>query len=262
MRDVRKYEELLPEEFAEVMRKNSIMYCAFGPMEYHGLYNALGIDPGKAYEICLRAATISGGVVFPLVPIGPGGSMRVEEMADRNGLQTILPTIYPSVMIDVHICKKLYIDLFKSFAEDLGCSVCVAFGGHGPCGSLITRISEENDGVISGMKLLPCSSLSHNHDIVLAEYEKLGVSRINHGGLWETAMNMGVNPEFVQLDRVEGEWPDRFLQYKDNQEGLSEIEPGALLAFGQKLLDVAAERIATEAAELLKGQEPEQTART
>jgi len=262
MRDLRKYEELLPEEFAEAMRKSAIMYCAFGPMEYHGVYNALGIDPGKAYEICLRAAAISGGVVFPLVPIGPGGSMRVEEMLDRDGLRAIMPEHYPSVMTDFAVCKNLYIDLLKSFAEDLGCAVCVAFGGHGPCGSLITRISEENDGEIAGMKLLPCWSLSHNRDIVLAEYEKLGVSRINHGGLWETAMNMGVNPGFVQLDRVEGEWPERFLKYKDNQEGLSEIEPEALLAFGQKLLDVTAERIAAKATELLGSRAPSTEIRT
>ena len=252
MRDMRKYEELLPEEFAEVMRKNSIIYCAFGPMEYHGVYNALGIDPCKAYEICLRAAAISGGVVFPLVPIGPGGSMKVEGMLDRDGLRAKMPEYYPSVMTDVDICKRLYIDLFKSFAEDLGCAVCVAFGGHGPCGSLITRISEENSGEIAGMKLLPCWSLSHNLDVVKAEYEKLGISRINHGGLWETAMNMGVNSEFVQLERLEKPWPDRFLRYTDNQEGLSETAPATILAFGQKLLDVAAERIASEAKALLE----------
>ena len=252
MRALRKYEELLPEEFEEAMRQNSIMYCAFGPMEYHGLYNALGIDPCKAYEICLRAAAISGGVVFPLVPIGPGGSMRVEEMLDRDGLRARMAEHYPSVMTDLHICKALYIDLFRSFAEDLGCAVCVAFGGHGPCGSLIKRISEEHDGQIGDMKLLPCWSLSHNRDIVEADYEKLGVSRMNHGGLWETAMNMAVNSEFVRLDRVEGKWPERFLQYEDNQEGLSDIEPEALLAFGQKLIDVAAERIAAEAQELLE----------
>jgi hypothetical protein len=163
-----------------------------------------------------------------------------------------MPEYYPSVMTDVTICKALYIDLFRSFAEDLGCRVCVAFGGHGPCGSLLTRISEENGGEIAGMKLLACWSLSHNKDVVLAEYEKLGVSRISHGGLWETAMNMAVNREFVDLDRVPGPWPDRFLQYEGNQEGLEAIEPEALLEFGQRLVDTAAERIAAEAKALLR----------
>ena len=252
MRDMRKYEELLPEEFAEAMRESSIIYCAFGPMEYHGIYNALGIDPGKAYEICLRAAAISGGVVFPLVPIGPGGSMRVEEMLDRDGLRAKMPQHYPSVMTDVGICRRLYVDLLKSFAEDLGCAVCVAFGGHGPCGSLIKRISEENGGEIAGMKLLACWSLSHNLDVAKAEYERLGVSQMQHGGLWETAMNMAVNPDFVQLGRLEGAWPDRFLRYTAPLEGLSEIDTRTMLALGQKLMDVAAERIAAEARALLE----------
>ena len=71
MRDLRKYEELFPEEFLAIQAKTPICYWACGPMEYHGLQNTLGIDPAKAYEICLRAASISGGIVFPLVPFAP-----------------------------------------------------------------------------------------------------------------------------------------------------------------------------------------------
>ena len=88
MRDKRKYEELFPEEFAEIMAKTPIAYWACGPMEYHGLQNTLGIDPCKAYEICLRAADLSGGVVFPMVPFAPGGappSLKREELRRRKG---------------------------------------------------------------------------------------------------------------------------------------------------------------------------------
>jgi len=211
-----KYEELLPEEFDAEIKKNPIMYCAFGPMEYHGIYNALGIDPCKAYEICLRAASISGGVVFPLVPIAPEQSLLLSswKFINRDGIrEKAARSSYPSVFTSIDICEKLYYELFESFAEDLGCKVCVAFGGHGPAGTLIKKIYEANNGVIAGMKLLACSSLSHNTDIVKAEYEKFGVKKIQHGGLWETAMNMALNPGFVQLDYLKKEWPQRFLEY-------------------------------------------------
>jgi len=29
------------------------------------------MDPVKGYEMCLRAAEISGGIVFPMMPIAP-----------------------------------------------------------------------------------------------------------------------------------------------------------------------------------------------
>jgi len=259
MRNMHKFEELLPEEFEAEIKKSSIIYCAFGPMEYHGIYNALGIDPGKAYEICLRAASISGGVVFPMVPIAPCGSMDVDKLFNRDEIRNQYKKSHKSsrvsVMTSVDICKKLYYELLENFAEDLGVKVCVAFGGHGPAGILIKRISEEHNAEIAGMKILPCGSLSHNTDIVKAEYEKLGVSKIQHGGLWETAMNMAVNPEFGQLDRLKDKWPERFPEYTVHLEGLREIDTKTIIALGEKLLNVSAERIAAEAKALLGGKE-------
>jgi len=58
-----KYEDLRPEEFKAELDRTPIVYWGCGLMEYHGLYNALGIDSGKAYEICVRAVAISGGIV-------------------------------------------------------------------------------------------------------------------------------------------------------------------------------------------------------
>ena len=251
MRDQRKFEELLPEEFDAEVKRHPIIYCAFGPMEYHGIYNALGIDPGKAYEICLRAAGLSGGIVFPLVPLAPGGSMSYEKMLNRDELRKVIRSAYPSVMTSVALCEKLYYELFESFAEDLGFKVCVAFGGHGPAGVLIKKIASDHNGAIAGMKLLPCGSLSHNLDTIKAEYAKLGVNKISHGGLWETAMNMACNPEFVQLERAQKKWPEIFEKYTVNLEGLNKVTPEIVLALGEKLLNISAERIAAEATALL-----------
>ena len=70
MRNLHKYEELFPDEFDAELKRSPIVYCAFGPVEYHGAHGALGMDPVKGYEMCLRAAAISGGIVFPgVIPI-------------------------------------------------------------------------------------------------------------------------------------------------------------------------------------------------
>jgi len=63
VRNMHKYEDLRPEEFKAELDRTPIVYWGCGLMEYHGLYNALGIDSGKAYEICVRAVAISGGIV-------------------------------------------------------------------------------------------------------------------------------------------------------------------------------------------------------
>ncbi len=256
MRDKRKYEELFPDEFAEEVKRCPIIYCAFGPMEYHCPHNTLGIDPRKAYEICLRAAAISGGVVFPMVPVAPGGSMEVGKMSERDGLKYRAATTYPSVFTSVSLCAKLYYELFETFADDLGFKVCVAFGGHGPAGTLIKHINDTHDGVIKGMRLLPCWSLSHNMDLVEEEYKLLEIGRINHGGMWESAMFMAGNPEFVNPEKLKNAVPGPYEKYMFEKHG-SETVPTyeeiskVSVEFGERLVRTTAERVAADALKTL-----------
>jgi len=72
-RNMHKYEELTPYEFDREKEKASIIYVAAGPVEYHEECNALGIDPCKGYQWCLDAAEITGGIVFPMLPIALAG---------------------------------------------------------------------------------------------------------------------------------------------------------------------------------------------
>jgi len=163
---------------------------------------------------------------------------------------------YPSVFTGIEVCEKLYYELFETFAEDLGFKVCVAFGGHGPAGTLIEKIAEQHDGEIKGMKLLPTGSLSHNRDLVDRRNTELGVKRITHAGMWETAMNMGCNPQFVDLSALDRPCSDRFTSYQEkNSPGITTPSKEELRQttreFGEQLLQTAAERIAVEARKLL-----------
>ena len=255
-RDKRKYEELFPEELEEVQREASIIYCAFGPVEYHGVMNTLGIDPVKAYEMCLRAAAISGGVVYPMVPVAPGGAPPLKREGLRQRALEGVPGFYPSIFTGIDICEALYCELFETFAEDLGFKVCVAFGGHGPAATLIRRIADENGNAIKGMKLLPAGSLTHNKDLILEHNRQLGLRRINHAGLWETAMNMACNPEFVDLSTLDRPCSDRFDEYpEEDSPGMTVPSKQELRqttqAFGEQLLQTAAERVAAAARALL-----------
>lgn len=278
MRNMHKYEELLPDEFELEIQRNPIIYCAFGPVEYHGRQNALGIDPVKAYQVCLRAAELRGGVVFPMVPIAPQWSLPSWKFMDRDTIRR--ENEYPGVFISVDLCEKLYLELFESFAQDIGAKVCVAFGGHGPAANLLKQLSEKNNAEICGMKLLACGSTSHNLDLIKEHYENIDVKRISHGGLWETAMNMGCKSEYVDVNifNTESErftsYPETFnplpapteeqketwnaAEWKNYYDSLcpsiDEIQK-TTLEFGEKLLQTSAERIAAEAKNLLEDSE-------
>ncbi len=73
MRNMHKYEEIFPDEFEAEMKRSPIVYLSFAPVEYHGAHGGLGMDLLKGYDICLRAAEISGGIVYPVVPAVPAG---------------------------------------------------------------------------------------------------------------------------------------------------------------------------------------------
>lgn len=247
MRNLHKYEEIFPDEFDAELKRSPIVYCAFGPMEYHGVHGALGMDPVKGYDICLRAAEISGGIVFPMVPIAPAGHPPM----DRNQIREIAPVSFPSVFTSIEVCEKLYYELFENFAEDIGFKVCVVMGSHGPAGALAEKIAGDNP-VFKGMKIISAGSLTHNHDLVDTEYKRLNISRVSHGGMWESAMFMASNPEFVNPEKLKDAAPGPYEEYMFEKYGTQTVPSydeikKVSLEFGERLVQTAAERIATDA---------------
>jgi creatinine amidohydrolase/Fe(II)-dependent formamide hydrolase-like protein len=247
MRNLHKYEELFPDEFAAEVKRKPIVYCSFGPVEYHGPHGALGMDYLKGYEICLRAVEISGGIVYPVLPIAPGGN----PLMNRDKLRAISKISYPSVFTSAELCEKLYAELFETFAEDIGFKVCVVMGSHGPAGILAKKIAAENPS-LKGMKIIAAGSLSHNQDLIKAEYARLGIPRISHGGMWESAMLMVSNPELVDPEKLKAVPPGPAEEYSDKKYGphtrphYGEISKVSR-EFGERLIQTAAERIAAEA---------------
>lgn len=238
MRNLHKYEELLPDEFEAEKQRAPVIYLALGPMEYHGVYNGLGIDPVKAYDICLRAAEMTGGIVFPMLPIGPGGGMSRSYLREHYHEQKR----YPSLFTDLDTCRALYVDLLESFAQDLKFKVCCACGGHKPCGTMMKDIRDEHDGEFLGMKLLAAAVAEDcAAEAIEAERKRLGTDvPFFHGGVWETSMQMAVNREYARPELAYEKWNDKFRQYADEKirdVSLASAEVGARInrATAQKI---------------------------
>jgi creatinine amidohydrolase/Fe(II)-dependent formamide hydrolase-like protein len=244
-----KYEDLLPEEFYAELERAPIAYWGCGSMEEHGLQNALGTDLFTAYEICLRAAKISGGIVFPPVPFAiayapPGASRR--ELREQT--KEFYP---PSLWVSGELCRQIYIELMESLA-DLGFKTCIAFSGHAPADGLLQQIEKELGGRIGAMKFWGGGTVSilRDHLKEQAKEDPLGTG---HGMKWETSIVMALHPEWVDLPRAKRiknhALPSQLK--KQPQERMDHIAT-ANAELGNRILNLAAERAAKLAQEMLK----------
>ncbi|MBP5182509.1 MAG: creatininase family protein [Lentisphaeria bacterium] len=281
-RNMHKFEELTPYEFDQEKKRASIIYVAAGPVEYHEECNALGIDPCKGYAWCLAAAEITGGIVFPMVPFAPSGG---RPFCDRERMQKSMrgphfsseytrePLLYPGVFSCREVCYPLYMELLETFAIEHQFKLCVFFGSHGPAGQMIKDIVNEHTtgdhssykggyqkiaGDFHGMTVMAVGSLDYNMDIVKEEYAKLKIGRINHGGMWEAAINYAINPEYFQPERLdETKYPQHYgALAEEHYEGcvrpvkseFRKLTP----EFAKRIFDTTTERFAADVLENYK----------
>ena len=244
-----KYEELRPEEFYAELERAPIAYWGCGAMEEHGLQNPLGVDPLTAYEICLRAVKISGGIVFPLVPFAPAympPGLTRRELREKSK-ELFLPSLWTSG----ELCKQLYIELLESLA-DIGFKSCIAFSGHAPADGLLQQIDKELGGKVGAMRFWGGGTVSilRDHFNELAKQYPLGMG---HGMMWETSFMMALNPECVDLPRAKRvkDYPRPSQLSKQPDKNLDDIS-NANAELGNREFNLAAERAAKIAREMLQ----------
>ena len=65
------YEELLPEECVQRIKEMPVAYLPLGTLEWHGPHMPLGADGIQSKELFVRVAEKVGGVVLPILFMGP-----------------------------------------------------------------------------------------------------------------------------------------------------------------------------------------------
>jgi len=246
MRHRHKWEEMLPEEFFEEFERAPIAYWGCGAMEDHGLHNALGADCYIAYEICLRAVEMSGGILFPPVPFAPAGipGLSREELRSRKH-----QLYHPSLWVSREVCKQLCIELMEAMSN-MGFKSCIGFSGHWPGDLLLQEIQKEMDGCIGEMRFWG-GGTSILQDVIGKEAERNpGIQ--GHGLMDETSMHMAVREDWVDLSRVDriDESPIPSQVKGQSDEKLAKLKT-ANVEFGNRLLNAGAEKLAKMALEML-----------
>ena len=67
----RQVERMRPQDFRRLREQCPVAYLPLGILEWHGHHNPIGLDGVKAHALCVRAAEIAGGLVFPTLYYGP-----------------------------------------------------------------------------------------------------------------------------------------------------------------------------------------------
>lgn len=171
-----KYEELLPHEMETIMNEAPIAYLPFGTLEWHSFHLPLGLDAVKAYELCLRAAEKSGGVVLPATYWAIGG----------------MP--YPwTTRFEASLMENLFYAIYEQMAH-VGFKVAIAVTGH------------YGTEQYYALKKAACEFMYKSNLIVapMPEYEVVYEKgyRGDHAAKWETSILMELRPDLVDMSRL------------------------------------------------------------
>lgn len=244
-----RWEELLPEEFYAEFERAPLAYLAAAAPEEHGLHNPLGMDMWPPYEVCLRAAQITGGIVFPFIPFAPAYFPGLSREEMRSQEKELYP---PSLFVSRELCELAYTEVLEGMA-DMGFKACIALGGHAPADQLLQDMTAAHGGVMRGMRFFGAGTYSLVKDL-LNELGREQPGRASHGTMWETSLLMAVAPGYTDLARAEGILSDpRPSQLHANSpEVIADIQ-NANPELGERTLQLTVERVVAKAAGLLSG---------
>ena len=242
------WEDLRPEEFYAEMERVPLAYFAAAAPEEHGLHNPLGTDLRQGYEICLRAAEITGGIVFPLVPFAPAGIPGFSREEMRSGEKELFP---PSLFVSRELCELAYTEIIEGMA-DMGFKACIGVGGHWPADLLLQDLTKRYDGIIRGMRFWGGGTVSLLEDF-LPELTRQDPLVGGHGTMWETSLIMAIRPEQVDLSRAQDILGDaRRSQLQANSPEVIEHIQQANVALGEATLEAAVRTAVAKAEDLLR----------
>jgi creatinine amidohydrolase len=174
-----QYELLLPWQLRDIVAKRPVAYVPLGTYEWHCEHLPVGLDALTAHGLCLRAATIDGGVVLPALHYGTGGGHGA----------------YPWTIITAEpdeIEAQLIFTLERM--QTFGFKLVVLFSGHFADTQLemIDRIAENWNRRDAELNVL-ATAVNRIEGLEFAP---------DHAGIFETTLLAALRPDLVQLERL------------------------------------------------------------
>lgn len=218
------YEELLPGEFVERLNDFPVAYLPLGTLEWHGLHLPLGADGLQAQGIFARLASAIGGIVLPMLFLGPDSAVE-ENGVPYYGMDYKSFTDGEPQLLEgsaYYIEDEQFNALLDTILANLaraGFKVVVGHG-HGPSTHAFTARKQ----IFHGKFGLDCYNLWE-----LAHKGEQGI-QTDHAATNETSLVMALRPELVQMEN---------LAAGSTPVGVWGVDPrqGASAALGKELIE-------------------------
>lgn len=172
-----QFECMLPWQLRAELAKQPVAYIPLGTYEWHGEHLPVGLDSLTSHGLCLRAATVDGGIVMPPLFYGTGGGHGD----------------YPwSIMMPKPEEIERQLDFTLKKLRGFGIKLAVLFSGHFPPEQLamIDRLAKDNSD--SSLKVVAFAVNS-------IEGLKFGP---DHAAIFETTLLAALHPSLVQIDKL------------------------------------------------------------
>lgn len=238
LRNMHRWEELFPDEFMEIIKQTPLVYFPFGLVEEHGTHLTMSTDYAPVYKMCLAAAEITGGIVYPPLLAAPGGSpplSREDMRARRRGGKPLCP---PSLFLSKECCQLIYEETLENMAG-IGFKVCLCVGGHGPAITLMHKLTSELDERMDEMKLVNIHWTTL--DKSSSAFEDKHTRRLHnaHGGTIETALVRYCDDRLCDVSRIQKTLTAGLGSQMNifNSDELAEIANNATVELGRAIFD-------------------------
>ena len=172
----RQIERLRPGQIAAALAERSLIYLPLGTIEWHCHHLPVGLDALTAHGLCLRAADLTGGLVWPVLYYGTGGGHGTFPWT------VMMPADTEIEALILHSLRRL---------QALGVADVVLFSGHFADEQLamIDRIAAGWNTTEAALRV---RALSVN---------RAGIPGFapDHAGLFETTLLQGIAPALVDI---------------------------------------------------------------
>ena len=244
------YAELTPQEFREKVKACPIAYLPLGTLEWHGEHLPLGADGIQSQGFFIRLAEKAGGVVLPMLFMGPDGCTETETgylygMDPWTGERETGKKIREPAQLDgsaYWLSDETFFNLIDGIFKQLkraGFRIVVAHG-HGPSTAQTAKYGQEwHDRY--GLTVVNCWG---------SEYDADGMGiQVDHAGSNETSLVMAIRPDLVQMYRLSEDLEDP----EKHPVAVSGKDPRihASQEKGEKIIELQLERMAKILADLL-----------
>jgi creatinine amidohydrolase len=225
------YEEMTPKEFSERLASAPVAYLPLGTLEWHGEHLPLGSDGIQSQEFFKRLAEKAGGIVLPMLFLGPAGretTINGQELYGMDMGSNVKGEKYQYAPRRLtgsayRVPDSTFADILDNVMKQLsraGFKIVIAHG-HGPSTNFVARkIPEYREKY--NLVVLNCWG-NDQADLCL---------QCDHAAANETSIVMQVRPELVKMENLPADtsvWPL----------GISGKDPRIYASsdFGRKIID-------------------------